>query len=141
MTEFVHLGPRPQHDAVWWCDLVVILLIAWNGVLLGFASLYLVQQVVREHLGASASWIVATACLALASFGISLGRFERLNSWDALMHPRRIAHCFRQFRDPRTFAHNIGLAILLGGMLLLEYVTLAALISAVSGTEKHRDNL
>ncbi len=133
VTEFVHLGPQPQRDAVWWCDLVVILLIAWNGVLLGFASLYLVQQVIREHLGASASWFVATACLALASLGISMGRFERLNSWDAIVHPRTIVRCFRRFEDPHMFARNVGLAVLLGGMLLLEYVTLAALIAAVSG--------
>jgi uncharacterized membrane protein len=134
VTEFVHLGPT--HDAIWCCDLVVILLIAWNGVLLGFASLYLVQQVVREHLGASTSWIVASACLALASLGISMGRFERLNSWDALVNPRSIVRCFRRFEDPHTFNHNIGLAVLLTGMLLLEYVTLAALIRAVSGAEK-----
>lgn len=136
VTEFVHLGPQPRHDAIWWCDLVVILLIAWNGVLLGFASLYLVQQVVREHFGAATSWIAATACLALASLGISIGRFERLNSWDALVHPRTIVRCFRQFEDPHTFARNVGLAVLLGGMLLLEYVTLAALIGAVSGARR-----
>ena len=136
VTEFVHLGPRPTHDAIWWCDLVVILLIAWNGVLLGFASLYLVQQVVREHLGTPASWLAAGACLALASLGISMGRFERLNSWDALVHPRSIARCFRRFEDPHTFALNIGLAALLGGMLLLEYITLASLIGAASGSDR-----
>jgi len=137
VTEFVHLGPRyEEHDAVWWCDLVVILLIAWNGVLLGFASLYLVQQVVREHLGTIASWVVAAACLGLASLGISIGRFERLNSWDALVHPRLIAGSFRQFGDPHTFARNVGLAVLLSGMLLLQYVTLAALISPGSGAKE-----
>ena len=86
VTEFVHLGAPEESDPIWWCDLVVILLIAWNGVLLGFASLYLVQLVVREHLGQAGSWLVAAGCLALASLGISIGRFERLNSWDTLVN-------------------------------------------------------
>jgi uncharacterized membrane protein len=132
VTEFVHLRPYgATPNAVWWCDLVVILLIAWNGVLLGFASLYLVQQVIRDHIGAVGAWFAAAACIALASLGISIGRFERLNSWDALIHPAMIADCLRQFTNAHVFAHNVGLAILLGGMLLLQYVTLAALIGAV----------
>jgi uncharacterized membrane protein len=131
VTEFVHLGSRPPHDAVWWCDLVIILLIAWNGVLLGFASLYLVQQVMRQHIGAAGGWCAASLCIALASLGISMGRFERLNSWDVLTNPRSIVRCFKQFADPHVFAHNVGLAVLLSAMLLLQYITLAALIGAV----------
>ena len=134
VTEFVHLKPYGRApDAVWWCDLVVILLIAWNGVLLGFASLYLVQQVIRCCIGAIGAWFAAGACIALASLGISIGRFERLNSWDALVHPAKIADCLRKFTDAHVFAHNVGVAVLLSGMLLLQYVTLAALIGAVPG--------
>jgi uncharacterized membrane protein len=131
VTEFVHLGLRPGHDAIWWCDLVVILLIAWNGVLLGFASLYLVQQVIRQHIGAVGGWIAAGSFIALASLGISIGRFERLNSWDVLTNPRSIVRCLRQFTNPHVFNRNVGLAVLLGGMLLLQYVTLTTLIGAV----------
>ena len=69
VTEFVHLGSRPMHDAIWWCDLVVILLIAWNGVLLGFASLHLVQKVVAAHLGMVWGWITAVVCMAWEVWG------------------------------------------------------------------------
>jgi uncharacterized membrane protein len=141
VTEFVHLGSRPGRDAVWWCDLVVILLIAWNGVLLGFASLYLVQRVVAGHLGSAWGWLVAVACMALGSLGITLGRIQRLNSWDALMRPRLIAHSLRQFTDPRTFAHEIGLATLLMGLLTLEYITLAVLVAAARASLASRTEI
>jgi uncharacterized membrane protein len=130
VTEFVHLGPRPAWDALWWCDLVVILLIAWNGVLLGFASLYLVQRVVEAELGRAWAWIIAVALMALGSLGITMGRFQRLNSWDALLRPRVIVRSFRRFTDPHTFRHNMGLATLLMGLLTLEYVTFAVLVAA-----------
>jgi hypothetical protein len=60
-TDFVHL----QHDplAPYWYDAVTIAAFAWMGVLLGFASLYLMQTVVRQWRGAVAGWIFAFAAI------------------------------------------------------------------------------
>jgi uncharacterized membrane protein len=60
---------------------------AFTGLLLGYASLYLVQAVVREVAGTAAAWAAALGALGLASVGIYLGRFVRLNSWDVLTDP------------------------------------------------------
>ena len=65
---------------------------AWTGLLLGFVSLLLMQTIVRKATNSSIAWVGAIGALALASFGIYLGRFELLNSWDALLHPIRVAH-------------------------------------------------
>ena len=35
------------------------------------------------------SWLGVVGALALASFGVYLGRFLRFNSWDALVRPRQ----------------------------------------------------
>ena len=66
-TDFVHL----QHDplAPYWYDAVTIAAFAWMGVLLGFASLYLMQTVVRQWRGAVAGWIFAFAAIGLGSLG------------------------------------------------------------------------
>ena len=110
-TDFVHL----QHDplSAYWYDAVTIAAFAWLGVLLGFASLYLMQTVVRQWCGVVAGWVFAGVALALGSLGIYLGRFLRLNSWDALEHPTvlpRILHAVA--RNPFAYQQAIGVTVL-----------------------------
>ena len=117
-TDFVHL----QHDPLspYWYDAVTIAAFAWMGVLLGFASLYLMQTVVRQWRGAVAGWIFAFVAIGLGSLGIYLGRVLRLNSWDALEHPSvlpRILHTVA--RDP--FAYQEAIAVTLMFTLALSF--------------------
>src|SRR6185437_2813015 len=110
-TDFVHL----QHDPLspYWYDAVTIAAFAWTGVLLGFASLFLMQTVVRQWRGVVSGWVFAGVAIALGSLGIYLGRFLRLNSWDALEHPSvlpRIAHAVA--RDPFRYGEAIGVTVL-----------------------------
>src|SRR6476660_5312223 len=110
-TDFVHL----QHDTLspYWYDAVTIAAFAWMGVLLGFASLYLMQTVVRQWRGAIAGWIFAFVAIALGSLGIYLAPFLRLNSWHALEHPPvlpRILHAVA--RDPFAYQQAIGVTVL-----------------------------
>ena len=87
LTDFIHLaqGPAPL-----WYDALMLSAFAWTGLLLGFASLYLVQMVLLRVFGVAVSWLGVFCSLALASVGVYLGRFVRLNSWDALLHPGRV---------------------------------------------------
>jgi uncharacterized membrane protein len=117
-TDVVHL----QRDALspYWYDAVTIAAFAWMGVLLGFASLYLMQTVVRQWRGVVAGWIFAFVAIALGSLGIYLGRFLRLNSWDAVEHPSvlpRILHAVA--RDP--FAYQEAIAVTLVFTLALSF--------------------
>ena len=89
LSDFIHLSERPS--APLWYDALMLSAFAWTALLLGFASLYLVQMLVRRFLGSVWSWLVVGVALALASFGVYLGRFMRFNSWDALLRPRRVA--------------------------------------------------
>ncbi|HSP71694.1 MAG TPA: DUF1361 domain-containing protein, partial [Gaiellaceae bacterium] len=107
LTDFIHLSERPS--APLWYDALMLSSFAWTALLLGFASLYLVQMVVRRVAGLAWSWLVVVGALALASFGVYLGRFMRFNSWDALLRPRRLAHVVGSqledpFRHPRMIA-------------------------------------
>ena len=69
---------------------------AWTGLLLGFASLYLVQMIVRTARSGRVAWLGVVAALVLASIGVYLGRFIRFNSWDALLHPIRVADVIQE---------------------------------------------
>ena len=122
-TDFVHL----QHDPLspYWYDAVTIAAFAWLGVLLGFASLYLMQTVVRQWRGVVAGWIFAVFAIGLGSLGIYLGRFLRLNSWDALEHPSvlpRILHTVA--RNPFAYQDAIAVTVLFTLALSFAYFLL-----------------
>jgi uncharacterized membrane protein len=122
-TDFVHLEQDP--GAPYWYDAVMIAAFAWMGVLLGFASLYLVQTVVRQWRGAVAGWIFAFSAIGLGSLGIYLGRFLRLNSWDAVDHPSvlpRILHAVA--RDPFRYQEAIAVTVLFTVALSVAYFLL-----------------
>jgi uncharacterized membrane protein len=86
VTDLVHL--RHIHTgAPAWFDLILVSSFAWTGLALGFGSLLLTQTVMRARFGARHSWEFAVGALTLASFGVYLGRFLRLNSWDFFLQP------------------------------------------------------
>ncbi len=89
VTDLVHLKTRTPVPK--WFDLVMMVSFAWTGLSLGWLSLYLMQEVVRGWCGARWAWRFAVAMLALSSFGIYLGRFERWNSWDVFARPLGLA--------------------------------------------------
>jgi uncharacterized membrane protein len=126
LTDFIHLGESRPALPVWY-DALMLSSFAWTALLLGFASLYLVQLVVRRSVGDTWSWLAVTCTLALGSFGVYIGRFVRFNSWDALLHPIRVAHVIHdQLENP--FQHPLMLAALaaLTAFLLVGYVVVYA---------------
>src|SRR2546429_3449189 len=96
---------------------------AWNGMLLGLISLYMVHRIVRDRAGFWAGWGVAAAALALGSFGISMGRFQRFNSWDLFTNPddllRRVGS---QLAHPFTPLLPLAMAMLFFAFLSLAYL-------------------
>jgi uncharacterized membrane protein len=92
LTDFIHLGEGP---APLWYDGLMLSAFAWTGLLLGFASLYLVQMILRRAWGEVAGWLGVLAALTLGSIGVYVGRFIGLNSWDAFLHPVHIAEILR----------------------------------------------
>jgi uncharacterized membrane protein len=69
------------------------------------------------------SWLGVVGALALASFGVYLGRFLRFNSWDALVHPRRIAHVVRtELENPFQHPRLVAALVVLTGALTIAYL-------------------
>jgi len=88
-TDLIHLTTR--YYSHFWVDLVLILSCALTGLVLGFVSLYLMQCIVIKTFGRFASWFFIALVAGLSSFGIYIGRFVRLNSWDILQNPTETA--------------------------------------------------
>jgi uncharacterized membrane protein len=124
MTDFVHLEGL---EMIWWYDIGMLLAFAWAGCLLGVVSLHLMQRIVRERLGAAASWAFLLSSCGLSGLGVYFGRFLRWNSWDVLFSPRGLAHELLQvLGDPAQYPRLIGVSGLFACFLALGAITLAA---------------
>lgn len=74
-----------------WYDVIIVVWFSWTGMLLGVISLYLMQDIVLRAFGRLAAWVFVFVITPLSSFGIYIGRFVRLNSWDILQDPAETA--------------------------------------------------
>jgi uncharacterized membrane protein len=82
---------RSASGAPLWYDVIIIVWSSWTGMLLGVISLYLMQDIIIRRFGRIAGWVFVFIISAMSSFGIYIGRFVRLNSWDILQDPAETA--------------------------------------------------
>ena len=82
---------RTATDAPLWYDVIIVVWCSWTAMLLGVVSLYLMQDIVQRTFGRFTGWAFVFVISAASSFGIYIGRFVRLNSWDILQNPTETA--------------------------------------------------
>ncbi len=82
---------RGSFGAPLWYDVIIVVWCSWTGMLLGIISLYLMQDIVLRTFGRVTAWLFVFVITPLSSFGIYIGRFVRLNSWDILQDPAETA--------------------------------------------------
>ena len=125
-TDVVHISAMfTKH---YWVDLVMILSCGLTGLMLWFVALYLMQCRVAEKFGGVAGWVFVAAEAGLSGVGIYLGRFARLNSWDAVTKPGEVylgvsAWMSSALGDKPTLAF----AAFLAAFLFIAYVMFYAL--------------
>ena len=123
-TDIIHLSRYYSH---FWADLVLILMSALTGLIIGFVSLYLMQSAVQAIAGKLASWIFITAVVIVSSFGICLGRFLRLNSWDVVM-PGKMVHRITMWPAiTSSYPGSPAFPLLFAAFLFTAYLMLYAL--------------
>jgi uncharacterized membrane protein len=134
LTDFIHLGESTAAPV--WYDALMLSAFAWTSLVLGYASLFLVQTVVRRAAGAAWSWLAVATALALASFGVYLGRFVRFNSWDALIRPGRVLDVIRtQLENPFQHPRMIAVLLALTAFLLVGYGVVYAFAAMRPGSD------
>ena len=127
VTDFFHLNPGPE--VPYWFDLGLILSFAWNGLMLGFISLYDVQTALSRRFSAFKGWVFSIVSLVLASFGIYLGRYERFNSWDIITNPVSLfIDIADRFIHPFSHPRTMLMTILFSMLFIFAYVMLVALV-------------
>jgi uncharacterized membrane protein len=130
VTDFLHVGVIG--GAPIWFDASLVAAFAATGVMLGLASLLLVQSVVSRTWGEVWSWLALVPAFALCSLGIALGRIARFNSWDAVSQPDAILRVLAdKLLDPGSAMRGIALVGALTVSLAVGYLVLYAVAGLV----------
>jgi uncharacterized membrane protein len=121
-TDLIHL--RPTGDHRFWLDLIMILLFAWPGFVVGCLSLRMLHAEVSTRLGFLTGWLFAGATCGLAGIGVYIGRFLRWNSWDILVNPVGLGFDLLGFVGHPATHPAYRFSVLFGVLLFLGYATL-----------------
>ena len=122
ITDLFHLWQKPGMPL--WFDLILILSFAWNGLILGFVSLIILQRAIKRKFNNFISWNFAIVAIFAGSFGIYIGRYLRWNSWDIISNPFALA---RDMLDilihPFSNIAVYGMTIFFSCFFILGYLT------------------
>lgn len=117
VTDLVHLTARPPVPL--WFDILFFVGFAATGCWLGLTSLEVVVARVRRRLGPAWAHAIALAACVLCAYGVFMGRFFRLNSWDVVDRPWRLfelasAPLLDPLSHPGAVAFTAAFAVFLG---------------------------
>jgi uncharacterized membrane protein len=130
-TDFIHvinktyLRSSPSEwlnlNALIWYDLLMNAAFAFIGHFVGLASMWLMQSVLAKIWGKRAALGLVGAAILLSGFGIYLGRFSRLNSWDLVFDFKKVAsEVAEASADPKAILFSVAFSL----FILLSYAAL-----------------
>ncbi len=131
-TDFIYLFKRTfverpagipvGSEAIVWYDIVMSSAFAFVGHFIGLVSAYFVHGVLRSTFGRVVSWAVIALAMVMSGFGIYLGRFSRLNSWDLVTRPAEaFAEVFSSLGDFRAILFSAVFSLFVGVTYLMLY--------------------
>lgn len=133
VTDLVHLRPRQMP---YWFDIGMMAAFAWAGLVAASWSLERMASRV-ERARPRALFVFAVG--ASGGFAIWVGRFLRLNSWDALVQPQTTLEVIARAVTARP-TQAVGVTVLFGGMMLVVHATMTRQRSGdeVDGAQRRR---
>lgn len=118
ISDFVHILEVPPARVLYL--VVVFASFIFNGVILGYLSLFQIHQELLKRVSKRTGGVLIAVVLALCSFAIYLGHDLRWNSWDILRDPGGILvdvsnHIF----DPIAYTTAFSFFLLLGSLYIV----------------------
>ena len=107
ITDFIHL--HHTKSTLVWLDIFLLFSYSLTGLLLAIISLQDVYSIIKLKWTLKYANLFSYVVTFLCGFGIYLGRFLRLNSWDIFTSPINVLKiCLVSFSDKRTYAITLG---------------------------------
>lgn len=88
VTDFIHLKPTTEVSLLY--DGVMFMTFAWNGLLLGFITVYIFHRELLKRLPVRRATEIIAGVFILSGFAIYLGRYLTWNTWDLVVNPAGI---------------------------------------------------
>ena len=121
LTDFVHF--REHREFPWWFDVGMLSTFACIGLMLALTSLRLIHRQVEWAKGTTVGWFFVLGVCILSAFGVYLGRFVRLNSWELASNLDGVLRDLKAvFSDASLYPRTLGMTVLFTGIQLLCYV-------------------
>ena len=121
VTDVMHL--KESHAVPVWYDALLLFTSAWTGMLLGLYSLAHIEKTLETLYSKKLTWVLLTLCIFLASFGVYIGRFLRLNSWDIFANPQDLSSgIWGVFSNPQVHAQGFWVTASFFVFILLSYL-------------------
>lgn len=122
ISDFIHIQEAGRVDLLY--DVVMFSSFIFNGVMIGFLSLYIVHWELAKRLASRSAAILIGAILLLCSFAIYIGRELRWNSWDILTNPASllfdVSERFINIQNhPGAYTTTLSFFVLLGSIYLV----------------------
>ena len=112
ITDLIHL--RERQNIPLWFDAILLFSAILNGMMMAYASINKIDIYLRSKFSLWKCNVILFICFFLSSFGIYLGRFLRLNSWDIFTAPLHLsAEIMERFIFPLHHPRTWGITIIL----------------------------
>ncbi len=123
LTDLQHIRTSTLSSV--WFDVLLILSFAINGLVIGFASLSMMQELLRERFSKTITDLMIHLILILCGFGIYLGRVLRWNSWDIIQDPMGIiSDIAKRIIFPTQYVNTWAFTLGFGIFLITTYRTM-----------------
>ena len=129
LTDLFHLEDEMNDMMVpRWYDLILIISVAWNGLVMGILSVRQIEKLFFRDAGFLNDGLFLFPIMFLNGWGAYIGRYLRYNSWDIFINPfdliRDISH---MFRHPIVYHDAWGMILCFTILLMLIYTMLKKL--------------
>lgn len=133
-TDFIHVVRKANLGYVsadWlspmdllWYDIVMNSAFSFVGHYMGLVSVYIMHGTMMRLFGRCMGWAMMLPAVLLSGFGIHLGRFSRLNSWDLILNPlEALSAIGTAIAVPSALLFSLVFAFFIGLTYLIFYLT------------------